>query len=274
MRGLEALSSTPRLIAVTSGKGGVGKTNFTINLALALRERGKRVTILDADLGMANVNVALGLKAPLSLFDVLEGGRTLEEVIIEGPQGIRIIPGGSGIAELADLDESSRRRLIGQFDALAGQCDVLLIDTAAGLTKNVLAFTLAADTVVVITVPEPPAIADAYAVMKAILTADPRADLQLVVNRVQRFFEGKLVYDKLSLVVRRFLGASIGRLGSIVDDPAVGESIRRQRPFLLEFPDSEASRMVREMVPRLFMEYKGETRGLKGFIDSILGIFR
>lgn len=273
--GLEApCTAVPRVIAVTSGKGGVGKTNFTINLGLALIERGKRVLVLDADLGMANVNVALGLPVQYNIFDVIIGRRSIRDVIVEGPAGMRIVPGGSGIAELANIGEAQRKRLLDEFAGLGDVADIVLVDTAAGLSRNVLAFAAAADTVVVITVPEPPAIADAYAIMKAVFRERPGADVQLVVNRIQRPSEGRAVHDKLSLVVKRFLGGSIEGLGAIDDDPLVSEAVRSQRPFLLAYPDAPASRAVREMVGRLFVELRPSEGGLAGFIKRLGRLLR
>lgn len=271
---LDAPRSGLRTIAVTSGKGGVGKTSFTINLGIALAELGKRVVILDADLGMANVNVALGLSVKHNLFDVLLGRKEIEEVLVEGPGGVWIIPGGSGIAELANIDERQRERLLASLQRLESRADVLLIDTAAGLSQNVLAFALAADTVLVITVPEPPAIADAYGIIKAMLKESPETDVQLVVNRALRGFEGKAVHDKLSLVVRRFLKASIGRLGTVSEDMSVAEAVRMQRPLLVAYPNAPAARDIRALAPRLFEDLQGQRKGIAGFFGSLSRWFR
>ena len=272
--GLEAGSTVPRVIAVTSGKGGVGKTNFTINLGLALSQRGKRVLVLDADLGMANVNVALGLPAHHNLFDVIIGKKTLRDIVVKGPAGLSVVPGGSGISELANIGEAQRNRLIEQFADLGDLADIVLVDTAAGLSRNVLAFAAAADSVIVITVPEPPAIADAYAIMKAVFRERPKADVHLVVNRIHRASEGRAVYDKLSLVVRRFLGNKLERLGAIDEDPLVSEAVRSQRPLLLAYPDAPASRAVREMVPNLFVELRPPEGGIVGFLKRLGRLLR
>jgi len=266
--GLEAEQS-PRVIAVTSGKGGVGKTSFTINLGLAISQRGKRVLILDADLGMANVNVALGLPARFNIFDVILGRKTLREIIVEGPGGILVVPGGSGIAELANIGHSQRQRLLEQFSTLGDIADIILIDTAAGLSKNVLAFAAAADSVIVITIPEPPAIADAYAIMKAVLRQRPKAEVNLVVNRIQRPSEGRAVFDKLALVVKRFLGKRIESLGAIEDDPHVSEAVRSQKALLLKFPDAPASKGIKSMVSNLFVELKPDDGGIMGFLKRL-----
>jgi len=271
--GPEAAPEKLRIVAVASGKGGVGKTSFTINFALALAQKGQRVAVLDADLGMANVNVALGMAVRASLHEVVRGERTMSEVMVEGPEGIQVIPGGSGVQELADLGEEGRAHLLAGLEELAHHADVLVVDTAAGISRNVLAFACAADTVVVVTVPEPPAIADAYGVIKALLHSKPGADVRLVVNRTMGPFEGKAVFEKLDLVVQRFLGARLRLFGQIPDDEVVPGSIRLQRPFLLAEPGAPSSRAVR----RLAAEFLGESAGgggLAGFLDRLVGWFR
>jgi flagellar biosynthesis protein FlhG len=263
-------ASSPRLriLAVTSGKGGVGKTNFTINFALALAERGERVAILDADLGMANVNVALGMAVRATVHDVVLGRRTLAEVAVDGPGGVKVIPGGSGVSELANLGHEGRTRLVEGLAEVGRFADVLLVDTAAGISANVLAFACAADTVIVVTVPEPPAIADAYGMMKALYHQRREADVRLVVNRCMRPFEGKAVFQKLDLVAQRFLGASLRHMGSIPDDEAVPACVRRQRPFLLEAPSAGSSKAVRKLAAEYLGE-QGRGGGLGGFLERL-----
>lgn len=263
-----------QVVAVTSGKGGVGKTSFTINFALALREQGKRVAILDADLGMANVNVALGMAVRSTLQDVVSGERRLEEIAVEGPGGVLIVPGGSGVQSLADLDEAGQRRLVEGLGALAQRADVLLIDTAAGISRSVLAFACAADQVVVVTVPEPPAIADAYGMIKALLTRKRDARVRLVVNRTLRSFEGKAVQEKLDLVVRRFLNAEIQPLGTLPDDEAVPMCVRVQRPFFLHSPSCGAARAMRKVARDFLGEQNRSNGGAGGFLERLLGWFR
>lgn len=262
-----------RIVAVTSGKGGVGKTSFTINFAMALAEKGSRVVVLDADLGMANVNVALGMAVRSSLHDVVQGERSLTEVMVEGPGGVQIIPGGSGVQELAEIDGPARDRLLEEIAQLGKVADVLLIDTAAGINRNVLGFACAADTVVVVTVPEPPAIADAYGMIKSLLTQKRDADVRLVVNRTMRPFEGKAVFEKLNLVVKRFLGARITSFGAIPEDDAIPDCVRRQRAVLLEHPHSTASRAVRHLAEDYLGERSGEGGGVRGFLKRLVRWF-
>lgn len=266
---LVGLAPSPRTIAVTSGKGGVGKTNLTINLGLSLAVRGKRVVVLDADLGLANVNVALGLKVKANLMDVLTGRRQIEEVLLEGPAGMLIVPGASGVTELANINDTQRERLIQSFTRLSKYADVLLIDTSAGISRNVLCFALLADQVLVVTVPEPTAIADAYGMIKSLIKANPSVDCKLVVNRVTSRFEGKAVHDKISLVVKRFLGSNIESLGSIREDTLVGESVRMQKPLSLEYPDCPTSRDIAALVPQLFGDLEPDRGKIMGFVDRL-----
>jgi flagellar biosynthesis protein FlhG len=266
---LVGVDRSPRTIAVTSGKGGVGKTSLCINLGLAVAAQGKRVVILDADLGLANINVALGLKVRANLLDVLTGSRTIEEIMIEGPGGLQIIPGGSGIAELANITDHQRERLIGSFSRLARHADVLIIDTSAGLSRNVISFALLADVVLVITVPEPPAIADAYGMIKSLLAANPGVDIKLVVNRILSRYEGKAVEDKIQLVVRRFLNGRVEPIGCMREHPLVSEAVRAQRPLLLEFPSAGVSQDVRDIQGRLFTDDSTAPGLVRGFVDRL-----
>ena len=261
--------AAPRTIAVTSGKGGVGKTSLSINLGLALAAQGKRVILLDADLGLANINVALGLRARYTLQDVLTGQRNIEQILIDGPGGIQIIPGASGIAELANITDGQRERLISSFSRLSKLADVLLIDTSAGLSRNVVSFALLADVVLVITVPEPPAIADAYGMIKALMQTNPAIDIKLVVNRILSSYEGKAVQDKISLVVRRFLNGSIDTVGCMRENTMVSDAVRAQKPLYLEHPQSPVACDVREIAAKLFPDGAQNGGLMSGFVDRL-----
>ena len=233
-----------RVIAVTSGKGGVGKTNVTANLALALARRRQRVLVLDADLGLANVDIAMGLLPRYNLAHVLRGELELEDVITIGPLGVHLIASGSGIRELANLSDTARNRLLESLGSLKGEYDWLLIDTSAGLGKNVVGFVMAADEVLVVTTPEPTALADAYSMIKVIFQERPRARVRLVVNMVRDEVEAREVADKITVLAHRFLGATVLPLGHVVRDPRVGEAVREQTPLVLLFPGSPAARCI------------------------------
>ncbi len=240
-----------RVVAVTSGKGGVGKTNVTTNLALALARRRQRVLVLDADLGLANVDIAMGLLPRYNLAHVLRGELELEDVITIGPLGVHLIASGSGIRELANLSDGARTRLLESLGSLKSEYDWLLIDTSAGLGKNVVGFVMAADEVLVVTTPEPTALADAYSMIKVIFQERPAARVRLVMNMVRDEVEAREVADKITVLAHRFLGASVTPLGHVVRDPRVGEAVREQTPLVLLYPGSPAARCIHALAASL-----------------------
>lgn len=233
-----------RIVAVTSGKGGVGKTNFVVNLAVALADMGMRVTILDADLGLANVDVLLGLTVRHNLHHVINGTLSLSDIVLSGPRGIEVIPGASGLRDIADMRESARRRLIESLSDVVRDRDLLLIDTAAGVSANVLDFVLAAQEVILLTVPEPTAMTDAYAMIKLISRANPDAAVRVVVNLESSRQEAESVVEQLNLLSERFLSFSVEPLGYVPHDQSVMKAVRKRQPFVLAYPYSPASTAV------------------------------
>ncbi|OGW13844.1 MAG: flagellar synthesis regulator FleN [Nitrospinae bacterium RIFCSPLOWO2_12_FULL_45_22] len=231
-----------KVIAVTSGKGGVGKTNVVVNLALALIELGKRVMILDADLALANIDVLLGLVPKFNLQHVLTGQKKLSDILVEGPRGIKILPASSGIMEMAQLTESQKLILLNGLDGLEEEFDLLLIDTAAGVSSNVVYFNLAAEDILVIVSPEPTAITDAYALMKILFTRYQEKSFRLLVNSVHDSREADEVYRRLSLATERFLQISLDYLGYIPLDDNIPRAVKQQRAVVEAYPYSQASR--------------------------------
>ena len=264
-----------RVITVTSGKGGVGKTNLTVNLALALANMGQRVLILDADLGLANVEFVLGCTPQYNLLNLLEDGYGIEDIIVDGPRGVKFVSGGSGLCELADVSEAQLQKIINQVVLFDRWATIILVDTGAGIHRNVLNFVLAADEVLIVTTPEPTAIADAYAMMKAYSTNHGRVPLKLVVNRVTDMVEGQLVTDKLSKVAERFLGLQIESMGFIHEDPSVLKAVKSQKPLILAHPDSLAARSIEHLAQRLlYGKEVSHSTGIKGFINKFLKIMQ
>jgi flagellar biosynthesis protein FlhG len=231
-------------IAVTSGKGGVGKTNLAVNLAVCLARIGQRVCLLDADLGLANADVLCNLTPRLTLEHVVGGRCRLADAMLMAPGGFRLIPGACGVARLADLDGAARGDLLEQFHALDRVADSLVIDTAAGLGANVLAFAAAAGRVLVVTTPEPTAMTDAYAMIKALSRHAPELRIDLVVNMAESTAESTSVHERMSRVARTFLDRGVDLAGWVPADPAVREAVRHRVPFTVYAPESRAARAM------------------------------
>lgn len=235
-------SKDSRIITISSGKGGVGKTNFTVNLGIALSKQGKRVSIIDADLGLANVDVLLGIIPKYTLSHIVRNEKTIEEIMIEGPHGLKIVSGGSGMLDLVNLREDQIESLIHTFDKLNEISDYILIDTGAGLNNSVLSFIKAASDVVVVITPDPTSITDAYALIKNI--AEEEKHINLVINRVESSKEGLEVFGKLEKAAKKFLEINLNNLGYIYEDNNVKKSVRLQKPFSTEYPNSIATKGV------------------------------
>lgn len=262
-----------RVITVTSGKGGVGKTNFTVNLSIALANLGQKVLVIDADLGMANVDVLLGKSTQYNILNLLQDGVNIQDVIADGPQGIKFMSGGSGIYHLANLNSTQLQHITKQINQFDSWADIILIDTGAGLNRNVLNFVMAADEVIIITTPEPTAITDAYAMMKAYASHSGTAPLKLVINRVVEIDEGQLVVDKLIKVALRFLGVPITNLGFIYEDRNMIRAVKNQVPLLLQFPNTISARCIEHIAQRLlYGDNIPRPKGIKGFFNKFLEI--
>jgi len=243
-----------RTIAVTSGKGGVGKTALVVNLGVALTALGKRVCAIDVDLGTANIDVILNLTPRWNLAHVIAGEKDIFEVLVEGPGGLVVLPGGAGLQELTALSDRQFAKLRSQFQQLERYADILLLDTGSGLSRSVTNFILAAQEAVLLTTPEPHAITDAYALLKVLSQYTDQLPLQLVVNRVRDAEEGEAIARKMIFASQRFLGVDMGYLGHLSEDPAVGHAIRRQEDLLRAFPKSRAAADIRRLAAALLEE--------------------
>ncbi|MCB1175901.1 MAG: MinD/ParA family protein [Leptospiraceae bacterium] len=243
-----------RVICITSGKGGVGKTNITVNLALALSLQNQSVMLLDADLGLANVDVILGLHPLYNLSHVISQERTLEEIIIAGPNGVRIIPASSGIKRMAELGPEENAGLVNAFSELNDSLDIMLIDSAAGISDSVVTFCRAAHEVVVVVCDEPASITDAYALIK-LLSQDYDVDrFHILANRVVTAQEGRELFTKLVKVSDRFLDVTLNFFGSIPEDPQLRKAVQAQRAVVEAFPGSRSAeafhRLATQVVSR------------------------
>ncbi|HIB89023.1 TPA: MinD/ParA family protein [Candidatus Poribacteria bacterium] len=251
----DSISPILRTIAVTGGKGGVGKTNVATNLAIAMAQLGKRVGILDADLGLANVDVMLHVNPRYTLKHVVTGEKKIEDIIVKGPLGISVIAGSSGIKTMADLPVQIHKKLIGELHRLNNLIDILIIDTPAGIGNNVLSFVLAADEILAVTIPDPMAYTDAYALIKVISRWRQDAQINLLINMVRTAAQAREVAEILKTVVRKYnlpLG-KISYAGYIPYDSKIKNSLlnRKQTPFMLANPDSLSVKCIQVIAKRM-----------------------
>ena len=239
-----------RVIAVSSGKGGVGKTNVSVNLAVAMAETGKKVMLLDADLAMANVDVLLGLRPNGNLSHVLDGKLSLEEVIVEGPEGLLIVPASSGVSRLAQLSPMEHAGLIRAFSELSQPLDTLIVDTAAGVSDSVVSFTHAAQEVIVVVCDEPASITDAYALIKVLSREHGVTRFQILANMADSEADGENLYRKIAAVCDRYLDVTLHFLGTVPRDDLLRKAVQKQSPVVAAYPGSRAAKAFREIAKK------------------------
>lgn len=236
-----------RVIAVTGGKGGVGKTNVSVNLAVSLADLGKRVMLLDADLGLANIDVMLGLHPEYDLSHVLSGERNLEEVIVEGPSGIKVVPGASGVQQMAELSEAEHAGLISAFSEVGADLDVLIVDTAAGISDTVISFSRAAQELVVVVCDEPASITDAYAMIKLLNREYGVERFRILANMTRSPQEGRNLYNKICRVTDRYLDVMLSYMGSVPYDEYLLKAVRTQKPVVVAYPRSRIAQTFKNL---------------------------
>jgi len=266
-----------RIICVTSGKGGVGKTNFTINLAIALSRLDLRVVIIDADLGLANIDVVTGSIPKFTLLDIIRSDRSIEEIMNDGPEGVKVISGGSGVLDLVDMPQENFEKILSRLDEVCGYADVILIDTGAGISKSVMSFVLASKEVIVVATPEPTSITDAYAMIKTISLQDKNKKIKVVINRSESINEGKISFEKLRNASEKFLNVKIEKLGYLVEDPHVSRAVKLQNPFLLQFPTAKVSRNIELIALNLkdnLCAGVDEDSKTIGFFNKVISFFK
>lgn len=262
-----------RVIAVSSGKGGVGKTNLVVNLALALAENNYRVIILDGDLGLANVDVAFGITPRYNIKHLLSGEKRIEEILYPVNNMIKVLPGASGVIELANLDRGQLKNVLVNFGRLEKIADILLIDTGAGLGHTVLNFICASDDVIVVMTPEPPSMTDAYGLIKSVKNQSGNLNINVVINRVKTEAEAHQAFERLEHAVTKFLNIPINLLGWVYDDPLVGRSVMDQRPVGLANPQCYAYKCVQWIAANIvgiYLQPPSQNGGIKGFISSLI----
>jgi len=261
------------VIAITSGKGGVGKSNVAVNLAIQFSSVGRDVVLLDADLGLANADVLCNVELPYNLSHVIARKKELSDVLYKAPGGFRLIGGASGLARMADLTDFDRQRLVDALVALEQQTDIILIDTGAGISPNVLAFTRAADHVLVVTTPEPTAITDAYAVIKVISRDGTDRRISLLVNQTRSIAEAKVVYERIAKVARQFLAVGVLDAGHMPADENVPLAVRKRTPFVMASPRAAASHSIAQLAMRL-EQGVGVKSESGGFFNRMFGWLR
>jgi len=270
--GTQDTAQKTRIIAVTSGKGGVGKTNVATNMGIAYAQMGKKVIVLDADLGLANVNVIMNVIPQYNLYHVIKKQKRLSEIIIDTEYGVKLIVGASGFAKIANMAEAERDEFINEMYTLS-DVDIIIIDTSAGVSKNVLSFVAAADEVVIITTSEPTAITDAYGIIKVIATEvdNMNLNLKMIINRVDSAAEGKRIADRMINIAAQFLNLKIEYLGFIYNDPLVTKAVIKQKPFLIAEPNGKAASCLKHIVARMEKNDIPETGG--GFAHFVKKLF-
>lgn len=271
-----ALNTTPReqatVLAIASGKGGVGKTNIAANLSICLAAAHQRVILMDADLGLGNLDVIMNIQSRYNLAHVISGQKRLDEIVHLAPSGVEVICGGSGIETLANLNTFQRQRLIESMDALCGRADFVIIDAGAGIQASVVGFCLAADSTLVVTTPEPTAMTDAYAMIKVLAANAYTGRIHLLVNMAQTVAEGRTVYRQISDIASRFLKTPIYEAGTLCRDEAVWSAVRKRTPVVLAYPRSPVATALKEVSVRLTRGTNENNRS-SGFFRKVVNWF-
>ncbi len=240
-----------QVIAITGGKGGVGKSNVSVNLGIALAQKGRRVVLLDADLGLANIDVLLGITSNRNLADVLAGECSLKDVMVSGPGGIRIVPASSGTQRMTQLSPMEHAGLINAFSELGDQIDVLIVDTAAGISESVVSFLRASQELLLVVCDEPTSITDAYALIKLMNRDYGTNRFRILANQVRSEQEGRHLFEKLTRVTERFLDVALQYVGMVPYDEAVKKSVQRQRAVLEAYPRAKASLAIKALAEKV-----------------------
>ena len=264
--------TSTKIITVTSGKGGVGKSNFVVNLAIVLQNKGKRVLIFDADLGMGNDDVLMGLYPKHNIFDIVFTDLGIKDIIIEGTNGVSLIPAGSALSKAQDLEENDKKIFLEKLDTL-DEYDYILMDTGAGVNKDVLSFIAASEELILITTPEPTSLTDGYSLIKAIDHYQLKTNAKIIVNKAFTKEEGDETYSRFDRAVSKFLKINIEYLGCILDDKKLVQSVRQQKPFVVLYPNCDASKDIENIAMKLMGQEINSVNGAKGLFKRLFNRF-
>lgn len=259
-------------LAIVSGKGGVGKTNVAVNLSICLAARKRRVTLIDLDMGLANADLLLGLTPKYTLAHVISGSRTLHEITVSGPAGLRFVPGASGLEQLANLSEFERQSLLHQMQSLEVSTDTLVFDCGAGISRSVMRFAQSAQRVMVVTTPEPTSMTDAYATVKTLAREQYRGIVGILVNKAAHRVDAEATYRRIGDVAKRFLNYSVANFGFVLQDMAVVQAVRARSPVVIRFPQSVASACFAAVADSVAVESSKPLRR-DGFFKRVAGLF-
>lgn len=261
-----------KIITVTSGKGGVGKSNFVVNLAIALQNKGKKVLIFDADLGMGNDDVLMGLYPKYNIFDIIYTGMEIKDIIIEGTNGVSLIPAGSALSKVQELQESEKKLFLEKLETL-DEFDYILMDTGAGVNKDILSFIAASEDLIIVTTPEPTSLTDGYSLIKATDHYKLKTKAKIIVNKAFTKEEGQETFNKFNRAVSRFLDINIEYLGCILEDKKLVQSVRQQKPFIILYPNCDASIDIENIAMKLMGQEISSLNGAKGLFKRLFNIF-
>lgn len=260
-----------KIITVTSGKGGVGKSNFVVNLSILLQRRGKKVLIFDADIGMGNDDVLMGVYPRYNVFDLIKG-RNLEEILVEGPEGVKLLPGGSGLNQVEDLQDNEREIFLKKLESLNG-FDYIIMDTGAGINRSVLAFIACSEELIIVTTPEPTSLTDAYSLVKATDHFKIKDKAKIIVNKTFTDSEGIETFNKFERAVNKFLSLRVEYLGNIPDDRKLVQGVRQQVPFSIYYPNSDVTRAVERIAERILGDKSESKIGAQGLFKKLFNLF-
>lgn len=265
--------SRPKIITVTSGKGGVGKSNFVVNLSIALQKMGKKVLIFDADMGLGNDDVLMGFLPKFNVYDVIFGSKKIEEVIVEGPFGVKLLPGGTGVSKIEQMTDKQRDGFLVKLTCLE-DLDYIIMDTGAGVNRDVLGFISCCEELIVITTPEPTSLTDAYSLLKAVSHFKIRDNAKVIVNRTIESKEGEITFNKFNNAVSKFLNIDLQYLGYLSDDKKLVQAVRKQQPFLISYPNSDVAKDLNYIAGKIIgLETGKRGSSVQDFFKKIFNIF-